>query len=96
MEKPVWQMTGKEFFELTRYAQRAPQQETKTVITCQGVKALSEELSCCEATIYSMKRVGILDAAVVSKIGKRIVFDVNKAREIANTYVNERRKSHEL
>lgn len=94
MDKPVWQMTGKEFFALTRYAQ-SPQEETKAVITCLGVKALSEELACCETTIYSMKREGVLDTAVVSKIGKRIVFDVAKARELANIYMDERRKNHE-
>ena len=51
LDKPVWQMTGKEYLELTQYALKASG--------------------------------GLLRDAIVSRIGRRIVFDVERARELA-------------
>lgn len=59
-----------------------------------GVHALAVELGCSDSTIYALMRTpreedgsseggGILKDAIVSRIGRRIVFDVDKARELA-------------
>ena len=63
----------------------------KTLKTCSGVKELAAHLSCCESTIYALRRDGVLDGAVVSQIGRRFVYDVDRARELANTYLAEKR-----
>jgi hypothetical protein len=41
--------------------------------------------------VYTLKKIGVLDSAIVSQIGKRIVFDVNKARILADEYQKSRR-----
>ena len=98
LEKPLWQMTGEEYCQLTHYAlslspntgsSRAP-----TVQKALGIHALAVELGCSDSTVYSLMRTprkedasseggGILRDAIVSRIGRRIVFDVDKARELA-------------
>ena len=56
-----------------------------------GVRTLSEELSVSMSLIYQMKKTGVLDEAVVSRIGKRIVFDVDKAWALAKNYQDRQR-----
>ena len=66
-----------------------------------GVHALAVELAvelgCSESTIYALMRApreedgsnvggGVLREAIVSRIGRRIVFDVDKARKLADEY----------
>ena len=59
-----------------------------------GVHALAVELGCSDSTVYSLMRTtreedgssdggGLLRDAIVSRIGRRIVFDVERARELA-------------
>ena len=101
LEKPLWQMTGEEYCQLTQYALSlsngmgtAPSQSGQKAL---GVHALAVELGCSDSTIYALMRTpreedgsseggGILKAAIVSRIGRRIVFDVDKAREQATQY----------
>lgn len=93
LEKPLWQLTAKEFFDLVQYAysraEGAP--VTNDIKRISGVRALSEYIGCCESTIYMLRRNGVLDGAVLSKIGKKIVFDGEKARELASSYQQEQR-----
>ena len=100
LEKPLWQMTGEEYCQLTHYALslsagtgngvNQPQSGQKAL----GVHALAIELGCSDSTVYSLMRTpreedgsseggGVLKRAIVSRIGRRIVFDVDKARELA-------------
>jgi len=99
--KPVWQMTGEEYLELTQYALKsAGGNETVAERMGQkamGVHALAVELGCSDSTVYSLMRTarqedgssdggGLLRDAIVSRIGRRIVFDVEKARTLADEY----------
>ena len=101
LEKPLWQMTGEEYCQLTQYALSlstgtgtAPSPSGQKAL---GVHALAVELGCSDSTIYALMRTpreedgsaeggGILKGAIVSRIGRRIVFDVDKARELAKQY----------
>ena len=76
LEKPVYMMTGEEYLELTHYA-------------------LANSPNA--ANIYALMRApreedgsnvggGVLRDAIVSRIGRRIVFDVDKARKLADEY----------
>lgn len=99
--KPLWQMTGEEYCQLTQYAMSlSPNVETSPVPMGQkalGVHALAVELGCSDSTIYALMRAAreedgsaeggeILKPAIVSLIGRRIVFDVDKARDLAIQY----------
>lgn len=98
LEKPVWQMTGEEYCQLTHYAlslsPNSGPSQAPAGRKALGVHALAEELGCSESTIYALMRTsrkedgsseggGVLKPAIVSRIGRRIVFDVDKARELA-------------
>lgn len=98
LDKPVWQMTGEEYIELTQYALSSSganeNHVERRVQKAMGVHALAVELGCSDSTVYSLMRTareedgsseggGILHDAIVSRIGRRIVFDVERARELA-------------
>lgn len=86
LDRPLWQMSGREFVTLAQFAfERGPSSPVGNTL-CTGVRALAEYLGCCEATIYVYKREGILDDAIVSRIGKRIVFDGEIARKLATAH----------
>ena len=106
LEKPVYMMTGEEYLELTHYAlsnsPNAANRPTQAGQKALGVHALAVELGCSESTIYALMRApreedgsnvggGVLREAIVSRIGRRIVFDVDKARKLADYYQSTRK-----
>lgn len=93
LSKPLWQLTGEEYVRLHAYAcTLCNDSGTESVTRVTGVRALAEHLACCESTIYMLRREGVLDAAIVSRVGKNIVFDAEKARELAQAYMQEHRQ----
>lgn len=81
-------MNGEEYCQLHKYACQisASSQQPRPNVLCASVHALAEYLGCCDATIYEMKREGVLDDAIVSKIGKKTIFNGEKARQLASAY----------
>lgn len=99
MRKPVWQMSGEELCILAKFAASTTtpsftSKPDKTRVI--GIKELAAYLGCCESTIYAIKKAGILDSAIVSQIGKRIVFDAERARELADDYQKAQREQREI
>lgn len=94
LKKSIIQMTGEEFCQLTRYANSgngpAPAEEHHYA---HGVSELAECLGCCPSTIYAMRRAGKLEPAIVSRLGKKIIFDVEKAKELSIEYQNGREEN---
>ena len=92
LEKPVWQMTGEEFMQLAQIAiSRDSSCGEEPIRYAYGVNELCAHIGCCQSTIYELKKKGVLDEAVVSRVGRRIVFDVERARALADTYQREQR-----
>ena len=106
LEKPLWQMTGEEYYELTQFALASSRNADSGSIPAGqkalGVHALAVELGCSDSTIYALMRApreedgsaeggGILKPAIVSRIGRRIVFDVDTARRLADGYQSSRK-----
>ena len=103
--KPLWQMTGEEYCQLTHYALSLSPNTGSSSPPGQkalGVHALAVELGCSDSTVYSLMRTpreddgsadggGILRPAIVSRIGRRIVFDVETARRLADDYQSSRK-----
>ena len=92
MDTPIWQMTGKEFLALNAYAGNSNNPEERTPHYIYGIQALSKLIGCCPSTIYGLKKEGVLDEAIVSNVGKKIVFDGDKARLLASQYMASIRK----
>ena len=106
LQKPLWQMTGEEYCQLTHYAlSLSPNTGSSPAPPGQkalGVHTLAVELGCSDSTVYALMRTpreedgsseggGILRPAVVSRIGRRIVFDVDTARRLADDYQSSRK-----
>ena len=97
MDTPIWQMTGKEFLALNAYAGNTSNGEKKSHNYVYGIQALSKLIGCCPSTIYGLKKEGVLDEAIISNVGKKIVFDGDKARFLASEYmasVRQQRKTY--
>lgn len=83
-------MVGEEFVTLCAYArtyyngEATPKKSTRVI----GNQALADYASCSLSTIYKLRRAGGLDAAVVSRVGKQIVYDGDKALELAQAHLN--------
>lgn len=94
LSKPLWQLTGEEYVHLHAYACSKCKDDSRTesVTKVMGVRKLAEYLVCCESKIYALKREGVLDSAIISRIGKNTVFDGEKARELAQAYIQESRR----
>ena len=96
LTKPLWQLSGEEYVALHAFAAKRAIDDTstaKTVTRCTGARELAQFLSCCESTVYAMKREGVLDDCIQSAIGKSTVFLGEKARERAQAYMDAHRKS---
>lgn len=91
--KPLWQLTAQEFCALSQYAYAHGGQVSTSsdLVRVTGVRALAEYLDCCESTVFMLRRNGVLDEAILSQVGKKIVFDGEKARELAMAFQREHR-----
>ncbi len=83
--KPLVSLTAGEFIELLLSAKGPTAEPVKPEVAF-GISELGAKIGCCPATIYSLKKAGALEGAIISHIGKRIVFDVEKARTAANEF----------
>ena len=101
---PVWQMTGEQQYRLIQFAlgNGAPNASSDSTMALDspfipkrtriaGVHALALYLECCDSLVYKLRREGVLDEAIISRIGKKIVFDGDVARRLANEYQEQQR-----
>ena len=87
LDRHLFEMKGHDLVTLWRYAaptdlRIAPVPSPQAI----GITALADALSCSASQIYNLKKAHMLDDAVVSHVGRRIVFDVEKARAAANNW----------
>lgn len=79
-------MSGDEFCFLMANTSDFQKQTPKKEIV-RGNQSLSEALGCGMTKIYQLRHLGILDGAVLSSVGRMTVYDVEKARELAEAYM---------
>ena len=94
LAKPIWQMTGEEFLQLNELninSAVSTAQIAGSVQYAHGTAELSQMIGCCQSTVYALKKEGVLDDAVISQIGRRIIFNADKARALADEYQRRRR-----
>jgi len=93
LDKFAFQLTGRDLCNLITVAIASTTISPEaSVKLCNGIRALAQQLGCCESTIYMLKREGVLDEAIKSQVGKKIVFDVEKARVAADKFQKDRRQ----
>ena len=86
-------MLGEDYIALHAYAHTTISTgSAKAVVTqVKGVRAVAEYCACSESLIFKLLREGVLESAIVSRIGKSIVFDADEARRCANEYQMQQR-----
>ena len=86
-EKPLWQLTGKEFLDLiegsstksnTENSENSKFTEKKYVYGISGIQSL---LNCSESSAKRLKKSGAIDEAIIQN-GRKIIIDVEKALEL--------------
>lgn len=99
LQAPLWQMTGEQFLSLTQFAFSSIPKEgfpaESTNEKAIGVHALAQKLGCSDSMVYTLMRDHVLDEAIISRIGKRFVFDVERARILADTHQRNKRLANQ-
>ena len=82
--RPIWQLTVNEFEDITRaiFAELLPHNHSPRQQAV-GITLLAKELGCSTSFLYDLKKRRVLDEAIISHLGKKVVFDVERARELA-------------
>jgi len=96
LRKPMWQMTGQEYVDLHAYAcaclpNMGGSAKAPLVTHLKGVHAVADYCNCSDSQVAKLLREGVLDSAIVSRIGKSIVFDGDEARRCADEYLTQQR-----
>ncbi len=93
MDKPLFQMTGGEFITLISCQNLGNvQTNSDSRVLAYGVQELCDHLGCSQSAVFGLKRQGVLDGAIVPNVGKKIVFDVEKARVLIKKYLTKSKK----
>lgn len=91
LNRPLWQMTGEEFCALTLYAQKQNSNSKHVARQAIGMQQLAKDLGCSASLLYGIRHYVDFGPAVISRIGRKEVFDVEIARQIASDYTERRR-----
>lgn len=90
--KMIVQLSCEEFCALTQFAMEGLAAPVADIVApakihqVVGVTPLSVELGCSSSFLYSLKAKGVLNDAIICHIGRKAVFDVEKARKLADDY----------
>lgn len=85
--RPLFTVTVGEFLDLVR---TAVGEEDRT--TARGLTELAGRLGCGRSKVSELRRLGVLDGAVISEVGRQKVFDVRKAVELAGEYTKNKKE----
>lgn len=87
LEKPIWQMTGKEFISLIQGNDNAneepdiPANPDTTPRYVYGIRGIANLMNCSISTANRIKKKGILDEAIIQQ-GRTIIVDAEKALKL--------------
>jgi hypothetical protein len=100
LTRPLWQLTVGEFLELQKSATQQPEQqqpphEPGTPEYVYGISGLAKLLGCSPSTAASIKRSGIIDAAITQHQRTIIIHSATALNLLRKTHTN-RRKANNL
>lgn len=93
--RPIWQLSGAEYVALMRYVltefgnastESAPPRQAI------GMSALAKALGCSTSLLYGIRHNVDFSNAVISRIGRKEVYDIEAVRTIANEYMKRARE----
>lgn len=83
-DKPLLTVTVGEFSSIIR--ELLKERVVPSDKTVCGLSELAGVLGCGRSKVSELKRLGVLDDAVVSEVGRQTVFDVEKARALVTIH----------
>lgn len=94
LDKMIVQLSCRELCALIKHAVEGlipttPSQPIQAI----GIHALADALGCSVSCLYALKNKGVLNDAIISQIGKKVVFDTEKARRLAEEYQSAQRQA---
>ena len=99
LQKMLVQMTGEELVTIFREATTVGKDENgasvETTKYVYGIQDLAAYIGCCASTIYDLKKRGVLNGAIISQVGKKIVFNAPLARQLADEYQQQQREARQ-
>lgn len=95
--RPLWQLSCQEYLVLMRYfLSHGVNGNNSTSVLPQrqaiGMSALAKALGCSVSLLYQIKHDIDFKPAVISHIGRRPVFDIEVARQLADDYMERARE----
>jgi hypothetical protein len=81
-EKPIWQMTGEEFFFLQQNGEENSLATNPSKKYAYGILGIAQLFGCSMPTAHRIKKSGKIDKAI-TQIGRKIIVDVELALELA-------------
>lgn len=93
--RPLWQLSCQEFLTLMRhllaeFGSASPESVSQRQAI--GMTALAKALGCSTSLLYGIRHNTNFDEAVISRIGRKEVYDIETARKIANEYMKRARE----
>ena len=94
--RPLWQLSCAEYLALMRYllaeygsvtSESAPPRQAI------GMTALAKALGCSTSLLYGIRHNVNFEEAVISRIGRKEVYDIEIARKIANDFMKREREA---
>jgi len=94
--RPLWQLSCAEYLALMRYllaeygsvtSESAPPRQAI------GMTALAKALGCSTSLLYGIRHNVDFGDAVISRIGRKEVYDIEAVRTIANDYMKREREA---
>lgn len=96
--RPLWQLSCQEYLALMRYllakygsisSESAPPRQAI------GMTALAKALGCSTSLLYGIRHNVDFGDAVISRIGRKEVYDIEAVRTIANDYMRRAREERQ-
>ena len=85
-DKPLLTVTVSEFVALMTAILNEGKEHQDTRTTARGLGELAERLGCGRSKVSELRRLGVLDEAVVSNVGRKAIFDVETAMRLVSEY----------
>ena len=90
-DKAVLWVTVGEFAALMAAILNEGKAVQDTGTTARGLGELADRLGCGRSKVSELKRLGVLDGAVVSNVGRKAIFDVETAMRLVSEYKMNKR-----
>lgn len=85
-DKPLLTVTIGEFAALMAAILNDGKEHQEARTTARGLEELAGRLGCGRSKVSELKRLGVLDKAVISNVGRKAVFDVETAIKLVSEY----------